>query len=309
MAAGKGSKIEYVDYNNIQKVIGAVLGSGGTNPNTNAVDSTYGYGQNVSSSQVAQYAKITVSQWNALRNDLLKARQHQTGLDETGNLATPTLDTRITEADRAAYLTFAGVVDVNRLVVPPSSQSSVANLTATRTQVWTSTISQVFTFTFPSANDAKYFFNTGGNFKITPTFTNYTSDGSLLVNQSWYTILQAVGTITFNYNSTKNTGSGTPQTTKGFYQLTTSDTLLYQKIIDASNQYTPNQYDFYGKVSPAGNVVTLTSTFSYTKAGAGGNVYEKVNGTLAVALQSQSASGTNVSVTAPTIVKSGAGFS
>lgn len=308
MAAGQGSKIEYIDYNNIQKVINAVLGSGGTNPNTNTADATFGYGQSVSSSTVSQYAKITVGQWNALRNDLLKARQHQTGVDESGSLALPTQNTKITEADRSAYLNYANTIATNRLVTPPSSQVSFGTISTTsRTQVWTSTISQVFTLTFTNADQARYFFNTGGNYKLSLVFGSYTTDGSLLVNQSWEAILQAVGVITFSSNSTTNTGSGTPSTTKGWYQMTTSDTLIYQKIIDASNQYTPNQYDLYARY--VSNQLIFTSTFSYTKAGAGNNVFEPVNGTLSITLQQTAASGSNVSVSTPTVSKSGTYFS
>jgi hypothetical protein len=307
MAGGKGSKIEYLDYNAIQKIIGAVLGSGGTNPATNAADATYGYGQTVASSQVSQFAIISVNQWNNLRNDLLVARQHQSGADESGNLALPTLDTKIAEADRAAYLSFANVINTNRLVTPPSSQSSFSTVsTATRSVAWTSSISMTFTVTFTSTDHMRYFFNTGGNFKFSASLTNYTTSGvSKFVNESWYTLLSNMGVITFGANSTTNTGSGTPSST-GFHQLTTTNQLVFTKLVEAGNQYTPNQYDLYARKS--GNQIIFTPTWSYTSGGSIGVDFEPVNGTLTSICQMTIASGTNVSITAPTVAKAGSNF-
>ena len=126
--AGFGTQIIATDYNAIQSKISNILGTG-------SVD--YGYGQAVTSSQVARNNKITVAQWNALRNDLLKARQHQTGNDESGLLVLPTTSTTIKEVDRAAYNTFADIATSNRLTIPPATQGSLANFTvATRTSPW-----------------------------------------------------------------------------------------------------------------------------------------------------------------------------
>lgn len=317
MAAGKGSKVEYVDYNAIQKVISALLGVGGANPSTDTVDATYGYGQSVGSSSVTQFGKITVSQWNTLRNDLLKARQHQSGVDESGNLALPTLDTKITEADRAAYRSFASVIDTNRLTVPPSSQSSFSTVsTATRTAVWTSTISMTFTMTFAgyttgsttvSALDhMRIFFNTGSNFKFSSSLTSYTTDGSRLVNESWNTLLTNMGVITFGANSTSNTGTGTSQYAIGYHQLTGTDQIIFSKLVEAGNQYTPNQYDLY--VRKSGASIIFTPTWSYTDGGGIGNQFEPVNGTLTSIAQMYIATGSNVSIPAPTVVKAGTSF-
>jgi len=83
---GQGSLIIASDYNSIQKNVSAVLGSGGTNPTTNLQDETFGYGQILSSSQIAVDATITYDHWNNLRNDLLKIIQHQTGTSEAANV-------------------------------------------------------------------------------------------------------------------------------------------------------------------------------------------------------------------------------
>ena len=61
---GVGSTIAANDYNTIQSTIAGVLGQ-------NAA----GYGQALSSSQVASNAKITAAQWNALQNKWIASGQ------------------------------------------------------------------------------------------------------------------------------------------------------------------------------------------------------------------------------------------
>ena len=294
--AGFGTQIIATDYNAIQSKISNILGTG-------SVD--YGYGQAVTSSQVARNNKITVAQWNALRNDLLKARQHQTGNDESGLLVLPTTSTTIKEVDRAAYNTFADIATSNRLTIPPATQGSLANFTvATRTSPWSSTISHTITVSFGSADAARFYFNSGGNFKFSASFTNYTNDTSFLVNRSWATLLANMGIISMSANTTTNTGTGTPQNI-GWYNLTTTDQLIFTKFVDAADsQYSPNQYDLYARRNAGSSQVIFTPTFSYTAAGSGGYAYEPANGTLTSIPQYYYATGSNVSITAPSAVVS-----
>lgn len=293
---GQGNKIVATDYNTIQAKINLVLGTG---------TGDYGYGQTVTSGQVSLANKIEASQWNALRTDLLKARQHQTGLDESGNLALPTTSATIKEADRSAYNSFADVITTNRLITPPASQGTLATLsTVVRTSPWSSTISQTITCTFTSANAARYFFNAGSNLKFSASFTDYTTDGSLAVNQSWAILLANMGIISFAANSTTNTGSGTPQSI-GYYNLTTSNQLVFTKFVETSNpSYYPNQYDLYVRQGSSPAEIIFTPTFSYTGGPPGantGNVAESANGKLSSILQTYYATGTNVQVASPTI--------
>jgi hypothetical protein len=294
--AGQGNKIVATDYNAIQAKINLVLGTGTGN---------FGYGQTVTSGQVSLENKIEASQWNALRNDLLKARQHQTGLNETGNLALPTTSATIKEADRAAYNNFADVITTNKLITPPASQGTLATLsTVVRTTPWNSTTSQTITCTFSSANTARHFFNAGSNLKFSASFTDYTTDGSLLVNESWNILLANMGIITFNATTTTNTGTGTAQTI-GYYNLNTTNQLIFQKYVETSNpSYYPNQYDLYARLGTTDNEIIFTPTFSYTGGPFGpttGQVPEPANGKLTSILQMYYATGTNVQVTVPTV--------
>lgn len=74
-----GNKIRALDYNNYRKKISAIYGSGGTNPDTNAADPKWGYGQTLQSSDVDLDKKIGVSEWNKLIYDIANAWQQQNG--------------------------------------------------------------------------------------------------------------------------------------------------------------------------------------------------------------------------------------
>ena len=303
MAGGFGSKVEYLDYNEIQSIVRDVFGTG---------SGDYGYGQTVTSSQVAQNALITVSQWNSLRNDLIKARQHQSGVDESGNLGLPTLDIRLSDADRAAYLSMATLIKNNRTITPPSTEASLVTLaTANKPSGWTSTINNTITIEFGTADRLRWFFNAGGNFQISASLNNYQITGdSAQVSSSWETLLRYMGIIKFSRSTTSNTGSGSPAIGIGFGNLNTTNQLIFSKLVESGNQYTPNQYDLYARIS-GGSALIFTPTWSYTDAGNDGawRVFEPVTGTLTSICQMYIPTGANVAVPYPTVDVTGSGWS
>jgi hypothetical protein len=293
--AGVGTNILALDYNNIQSKISQVLGVG---------SGTYGYNQTVLSSQVSVNQKITAVQWQNLYTDLISARGHQTGANETGNLTYPTTSTTIKESDRAAYQTYVNTIDTNRLVTPPSGQATLETYaTGTRTAAWNGTITHTVILTFADANTARSFFNAGGNIQISGSEAPDTSN---LKNNSWQTMLNNMGTVKMTYNGTTNTGSGTGVTTTaiGYQQLTTSAQLIFQKLTEQPT-YSPNQYDIYANVNGTGSVVTFSIQFQDQSAPGGFGVDEDITGTLTSLVQGYRPSGANVSITAPTASSSG----
>jgi hypothetical protein len=289
--AGQGNKIVATDYNTIQAKINLVLGTG---------TGDRGYGQSVTSSQVSPSTNVTAAQWNALRNDLLKARQHQTGLDESGYLVFPSTSITVKESVRAAYLNFADDIIVDRLATPPPGEATLSTLrTVIRTNPWSASINHAVTMNFTSEDAARAFFNTGSNLKFSASLTNYTHDSSLLVNQSWDTLLTNMGIITFNATSTTNTGTGIAHNI-GFYDLTTLNQLIFTKFVETSNpSYYPNQYDLFVRQGNSPAQIIFTPTFSYTYGGPG-NYSEPANGTLTSLIQAYYATGSNVEVVPPT---------
>ena len=208
-----------------------------------------GYGQTISSGQVGQFSKITANQWNNLRNDVLRARQHQTGQDMTSSLIVASASTTISDAQRAALLnmTIDAENPANYLVSPPPvTELARSNLVTeqVRTQKWNGRITQTIDIVWPTADDARYFFNTGGNIEFSSSFSPSVPG---LKGISWSTLLQNMGTFRFNYDRVFTTGSAFTGT-DGFYELTTIPTIIAQKET-SSSAYLPNEYYILARVN------------------------------------------------------------
>ncbi|CAB4125915.1 hypothetical protein UFOVP181_323 [uncultured Caudovirales phage] len=290
--AGVGTLITATDYNAIQAKIALVLGTG---------SGDYGYGQVVSSSSVAVNAKISVTQWNNLQNDIIKARQHQTGTAQT--LTTASTSVKITEADRVAYNAMATDTQTYRLTVPPVGQATREDLVATqvRTTNWNGTITQYVTVTFSSYDAARYYFNTGSRFE----FSGSRSGGSNTAKDvSWTTILTNMGVIYFDRDNTTTTGTGTGSTI-GWADLTTSDQQIFEKDVSGTTYY-PNRYLIFAR-APATNQIVFTIQFldASGQPNAPWGTDEDVTGTLTSTVQVYRASGSNVSVPTPSATTTG----
>jgi hypothetical protein len=310
--AGQNTQIIANDYNVIQSKIALVLGSGTGNK---------GYGQTVSSSQVGQYSKITVAQWADLRNDLARARQHQTGVtlgilapEDPGyvaesNLPVPSTAKQVRESWREAYLNMATTCDTNYLVAPPPvGQASRGDIVSQqiRNTAWNGTIVQTVQITWTTADDARYFFNTGSQIE----FSADRSGGSAgIKNATWTTMFSDMGTIAMNYTRTTCTGTGTTSTL-GFYDLTTTNNLIFEKNAP-TGAYSPNHYYIYARVNDTGanrRILYFEIRFgddslapsSFPDPGFG--IDENVDGTLTSTVQAYRASGSNVSVPLPSAI-------
>jgi hypothetical protein len=300
--AGQNTLIIASDYNAIQSKIALVLGSGSSAGNE---DAQKGYGQNVSSSQVAANAKITTTQWSNLRNDILRARQHQTGTDLSAELTTPTASVKIAEADRAKYLTVATDAETNALTAPPpTSQATRADLVSPQVKnvAWNGVQRQTVTVTFPTADDARYFFNSGSQIEFSADRSGGTAG---LKNTTWSTMLTNMGTIAFNYKDTKTTGTGAVSTI-GWYNLTTTDNLIFEKD-SPSATYAQNKYYIYARVNSTSDRRIGIFTIHFDDASMappsfpdpGFGIDENVDGTLISTVQCYRATGANVSVPIP----------
>lgn len=306
--SGQNTLILANDYNVIQSKIALIMGSG---------SGTTGYGQSIASSQVGQTDKITVNQWNNLRNDIVRARQHQTGItigslapEDPGytastNLPIPTTAKQVKETWRSAYLAMATDAETNRLTAPPpSSEATRADLVSQqiRTTAWNGRITQTVVVTFPSADDGRYFFNAGGQIE----FSADRSGGSAgLKNVTWTTMLTNMGVIKMNYTATDSTGTGFTSSI-GWYDLTTSDNLIFEK--DApSGAYAPNKFFIYARVNSTSDrrIGYFTIHFADDSQAPpslpdpGFGIDENVDGTLTSTVQVYRPSGTNVSRPVP----------
>ena len=309
--AGQGTLVIATDYNTIQGKVQAVLGTGGTNPSTGLTDSSFGYGQTLLSVSVAASTKITASQWSNLRTDLVKARQHQTGItvgsrESTdplyvpgADLKIPTTTNKITELDRASFNQMADYVVADRLLATSGqlSRDTLSNLTYSSN--WNGNISHSITLTFTSTDGPRNFFNAGGYFDFS---ASQLITGTDTKNIAWRDLINAIGVITFSRTTTVTNGSGTAAAI-GFIHLTTSDQKIYQKL---SSTYTPNEYRIYARIGATANILIFTLQFAdlIGQPNPPWGTDEVVIGSVTSKAEMVRATGTNVATPFPSITAS-----
>ena len=388
--AGVGTLVLASDYNNIQTKIAGVLGVGSGNS---------GYNQTLSSAQIGSTDPIRASHWSGLRYDLLRARQHQTGLDQSANLqnitagasasftgyisgttltivsvtsgtiqrgmaiyggatlpgtvitagastswslkvagaaTAQTVGTSLSPVSFTAYLvvtdlmltefnTMADDCIANRLSFATSEiTTGEAFSTATRTTAWNGTLTNTVTITFPSAAAARGYFNAGGDFRITASRSGGTSNTknstwTAMISSDTVTYPSAIGTVSFNYNTTTRSGTGTAYSV-GFYGLTN----VAQTIIDKpapAGVYSENHYVIQAYCNVANNStggatqVIFSIQFQDLDTGDrpvpspvppyGPLQDESPDGTLVSAVAMGRPTGSNVSIAAPAVSATG----
>ena len=274
-------KVSKTKFNEIQSLVANIISTGSSN---------YGYGNAISSSQKSQGDKIKIDDWANLSLDLYKAAYHQ------GSTIAPTAidaDTKISTTIVNTYISAANTIDTNRFLIAEYSDESL--LTSNRTTSWNATVTHGFYIDFGSHNNARYFFNSGGDLRFTASISGYsTSQGT-----DWYTTLRKIGTIVFNYNSTTSSGGipttgGTPTSSFGFYNLTGSYQQAY--IISGSGLYSANDYKISMYYDSAGKIyvkVEFEDLHSSVWA-------DLVDGTLTSTVTMRRATGSHIVATPPT---------
>jgi hypothetical protein len=321
--AGSGTRATAQDYNNIQAVISSVMGIG---------TGTTGYGQPIASSPVSQSTTMTSTQWDQLRDDLTKARVHQTNTGvstASTTLGSPwqtlfdvTPSTVVQEAIRLQYQDFAdNGVNANRAVVAAAQTTSGVSLTSTTrgtnwgTSALGASITHTVTLTFagytsgsltvPAADHIRCFFNAGGSIQIT---ASRTGAAATTKDTDWTNMLSGFGTLNFRASSTNITGGvnagGSVGSAVGFQTLTigaAASNILTQS--SSVTQYAENRY-LVGVSRPTANTLAFTITFTDNDAGdqtgLGPPVDEPVTGTITSSCLCTRPSGANVDVPAPT---------
>ena len=293
--------IQLTDYNTVQSTVQSVMGTG---------TGDFGYGQSLASSQIPTGSVITAQQWINLRSDLLKARQHQTGADESANIPLAVAGATIVSSIYSSCSSMAALIVANRLATPPAGEATLETVTSsTRTLPWNGVLQQVITLTWPSDNAARHFFNTGSNIQISASRSGGNSGSK---NNTWTAMLSGMGTITFAYSDTTCSGSGTGSS-YGWSNLPGSNTQIFWKPAPAG-VYAENDFYIYAR-KVSGNQLEFTLEFRDDDAGdqqpdptgynqPGPPVDEDVDGTLVGTCQVRRASGSNVSVPAPAATSS-----
>lgn len=234
-----GDIISVTDYNNIRTKVVNVLGTG---------SGSSGYGQTVQSSSVSVSSLVTKAQWDALRFDLYNCLFHQTG-------TVPTLTTvNVGDTIRYGaghpnnqYDSQADVAVSNRFNLGSGQFLTNTNVaTATKGDAWYSQAYADLTCTFGTADQARFFFNSGGEIRVT---TSRTGGSSTSQNSSWSSILASAGTRVFG--GQLPSGGFSPMNGENFYRLTSSFQTYYQ--INASGAYSSNSYRLQARCNVSDN--------------------------------------------------------
>jgi hypothetical protein len=268
MTYSSGSLIEATDYNgfvntssnNINKVW-----------STGSTDS--GWGESALST-VSATSTITATEWATLVNRL-STMASQTGTTITSRSA-PVAGNTISVLANVA-------TDINNI----TNNRGNATLSGTQYTAWSGTsgktgttsgvTSIVFTHTvtFSNANAARYFWNAGGLVKIAFGKSSTGEQGDSEWNDLASTLCGSIfvsGRVnnqtaniagTLYTGTTKSGGTGTPNTlttTTGWYQLTTSNTILYKQFADTA-PYTGNYIQLEAKTGNTGTTLDLTTTW------------------------------------------------
>ena len=290
-----GTNILASQYVTIQDKAQSLLGTG---------SGTRGYGQTVISSDVFTGNTITKAQWDLLRYDIVNIRLHQDGI--VPNIVTVNIGDPIgfgAASPNSNYDTLLDTALANRFKIDASQAIVTAKASGTYSSAWSNSVTATLTVTFATANEARYFFNSGGKIRLTPTLTGGTVTPQYT---AWVNILNSIGTRSF--------GADTDAFVT-YYTLTNAFQTYYTSF--ASSPYSNNSYTLEARTDVANNSTgTATQLFlrvtlldSYVDPDvATGNVQppgDSVNGTLTLAISELKATGSllpsgSFTITSPT---------
>ena len=290
--------------NNLQSSISLILGTGSGQD---------GYGQSVTSVSVNNTGDVVeAADMNAIYADILKARVHQVGAGDIGiaevvqnlNTVAETTSTFVSDAGvttvdpdgfKKGVLDFEGLmtqVQTDKAVMHSTQAALEPAIASARSSNWNGLIYHEVAVTFTSANTRRFFFNTGGELRISANNTGASTPKGL----DWAALCSEVGTIKFNAETTTSTGGG--GSSIGNYDLTSSYQDVYTKTGSGSYSgvYAGNLYT----VKARSDIPTrIIFRIDFNDVVVDNNVDNNVDGRLESTLQHLRADG-DVTVVAPT---------
>lgn len=215
----------------------------GGNPTTtaNTLNATWstgggqaGYGQ-TAVGNVTVGTTVTASNWASLVNSTASAASHQ-----------GTSISSVTAPSSGGTVTFISAIPTNLQTIYASrgnaaAQGSTTANTQTTGAAWTDYANFAFTVSFANGDAARYFFNAGGQIKMTCTHPNTTAG----INAAFNSLATATGTVNISgqnsgartiagtsYNGitkTGGSGSATISTNAGYFGLGTGNTVIFDQ--------------------------------------------------------------------------------
>jgi hypothetical protein len=195
---------------------------------------TAGYGQTAVANTTAGSIIASNQQWANLVTSTASAATHQ-----------GTSITAVTAPVSGGTIVYLSAIPTNLTTIYNSrlnaaTQGATTANTATRATTWTTAITFTHTVTFANGDAARYFFNSGGQLKVTCSHANSTAGINLLFNN----LASNVGTVVLSsptsgaitvssvsYNGVTKIGGGgtapTISTNTGYYALTTANATIF----------------------------------------------------------------------------------
>lgn len=222
--------------NNLQSSIALILGNGsGQN----------GYGQTVTSVPVNNTGDVVeAADLNAIYADILKARVHQVGTGDIG-IAEVIQNLNIVAEDTSNFINDSGVtsldpegfkkgiadfetlmaqVQTDKAIMHSSQAALEPAISSARSSTWNGLIYHEVAVTFSSIDSRRFFFNTGGEIRISANNTGASTPKGL----DWAQLCSQVGTLKFSAEATLSTTGG--GSSIGNYDLTGAFQNIYQKV-------------------------------------------------------------------------------
>lgn len=307
--------IQVSDFNDIRNKVAGVLGTG---------SGASGYGQTLLSSPITTSNKVTVTDWNNLKYDIINAYYHQVGtIPSLPTVSTgETVKANVVTTPYRKYDTWADVIVAQKFNIASSqaivrtSPASGAGQWYTETSwpgalgaTWDTRIYAVVNVLWDSASAARYFFNSGGEIRFNSTRVN--TSLSSPQTMAWTSLLAGSGTVGFGGDKPIN-GTGTANG-GNFYRLDNTFRTVFSST--ATNPYSTNTYKISARTpGVADNSTGAARSIEFMiewldQHVALGGVTEAVDGTFRLTLSTLEASGVlqpaaagTFSVSSPTIV-------
>lgn len=268
----------YAQFGTVQSVDFNTLVGGNPTTTANTLNATWatgggtaGYGQTAVANVAVGQTVASSAQWAALVSNTANAASHQ-GSSIT-SVTTPVAGGTVTFT--SAIPTNLQTIYVNRLNA--ATQGATASNTATFGSTWSAGLTFTHTATFVSGDAARYFFNSGGQLKMTVShpagtgidllFNNLASNvGTVVLSAPTSGTVSIAGT---SYSGITKIGGGgnapTIDSTKGYYGLTTGNATVFTQLASTGpSGYLSTYISFIvksngtqGSNSDAGSIITV----------------------------------------------------
>jgi len=251
MAYEKGQIISKDDYSNFVRSINQVYSVA----SWSGPDATYNYGATPPiANVVAKGDDITAKQWTDLLETIRKISIHQ------GTPINGSVPFSVNKGDLIVTLdnlpSVINTLRANRLRIDPGEISlSTGKVTKNRQGNWLTKLTQTITVKYGTHDIARYFFNSGGDIRLTSVRTG--GSARTTVNQTWTDLLNKIGTVRFNWEKGMSLNNYRNNRTIGFYNLTTSYQIIYEATpqdTGSGGYYATESYRIEAKYDNAGSV-------------------------------------------------------